>query len=89
MMVPILPPVIISVAMTSVYNVMAVWMPVIVVPRSAATVAIDTFITELSNVIRNWLDASTVSTRPDPATATDSLPELTTAFPGTSRGSLR
>jgi hypothetical protein len=42
----------------------------------------DTFITELSSVIRNWLDASTVSTRPDPATATDSLPGLTTAFLG-------
>jgi hypothetical protein len=30
-----------------------VWMPVNVVPRSAATVAIDTFITELSSVISN------------------------------------
>ena len=53
MMVPSLPPVIINVAITSVYRVIAVWMPVIVVPRSAATVAIDTFITELSSVIRN------------------------------------
>ncbi len=53
MMLPSLPPVIISVAITSVYRVMAVWMPVMVVPRSAATVAIDTFITELSSVIRN------------------------------------
>ena len=41
-------------------------MPVMVVPRSAATVAIDTFITELSSVIRNWLAASTVNTRPAP-----------------------
>ena len=52
-MVPSLPPVIINVAITSVYRVIAVWMPVMVVPRSAATVAIDTFITELSSVIRN------------------------------------
>ena len=32
---------------------MAVWIPVTVVSRSAATVAIETFITELSSVIRN------------------------------------
>ena len=66
MMVPSLPPVIIRVAITSVYSVMALWMPVIVVPRSAATVAIDTFITELSSVIRNWLLANTARTRPAP-----------------------
>src|SRR6187200_1448626 len=36
---------------------MAVWMPVTVVPRSSATVAMDTFITELSSVIRNWPEA--------------------------------
>lgn len=46
--------------MTSVYRVMAVWMPVIVVPRSAATVAIDTFMTELSSVMRNWSPASVI-----------------------------
>src|SRR3954452_8806295 len=40
-------------AITSVYMVIAVWIPVIVVPRSSATVAIDTFITELSSIIRN------------------------------------
>ena len=50
---PTLPPVIISVAMTSVYSVIAVWIPVTVVPRSLATVAIETFMTELSSVIRN------------------------------------
>src|SRR5512135_1388824 len=33
---------------------MAVWTPVTVVPTSLATVAIDTFITALSRVIRNW-----------------------------------
>jgi hypothetical protein len=32
---------------------MAVWMPVTVVPRSLATVAIETFMTELSSVMRN------------------------------------
>jgi len=33
--------------------VIADWIPVIVVPTSSATVAIDTFITVLSRVIRN------------------------------------
>src|SRR6478752_5588475 len=41
--------------------------PVIMVPRSAATVGIDTFITERSSVIRNWLLASTARTSPAPA----------------------
>jgi len=50
---PILPPVIISIAMTSVYSVMAAWIPVTVVWTSLATVAIATFMTELSRVIRN------------------------------------
>ena len=53
MLLPILPPVIINVAMTRVYMVIAVWMPVIGVLRSLATVAMDTFMTELSRVIRN------------------------------------
>ena len=52
-MLPILPPVIISVAITSVYRVMAVCTPVTVVPTSFATCAMETFITELSSVIRN------------------------------------
>src|SRR6476646_3665580 len=69
MIVPSLPPVIIRVAITRVYRVIAVWMPVIVVPRSAATVGMDTFITELSSVIRNWLAASTARTRPAPERA--------------------
>jgi len=47
--------------------VIAVCIPVMVVPRSAATVGIDTFITELSRVIRNWLLASTARTSPAPA----------------------
>ena len=44
----------------------AVWIPVTVESTSLATVAIDTFITELSSVIRNWPAASVNSTIPDP-----------------------
>jgi hypothetical protein len=33
---------------------MALWIPVTVVWRSWATVAIETFMTELSRAIRNW-----------------------------------
>src|SRR5215204_2594489 len=55
---PTLAPVIISAAITSVYAVIAPWIPVTVVPTSLATVAIDTFMTELSSVIRNCPDAS-------------------------------
>jgi hypothetical protein len=50
---PTLAPVIISAAMTSVYAVIAPWIPVTVVPTSFATVAIETFMTELSSVIKN------------------------------------
>src|SRR3954470_12387116 len=45
-------------AITSVYIVIAVWIPVTVVPTSFATVAIDTFMTELSSVMTNWPEAS-------------------------------
>src|SRR5215207_8781990 len=62
---PTLAPVIISAAITSVYAVIAVWIPVTVVPTSLATVAIDTFITELSSVMRNCADASVMSTVPE------------------------
>src|SRR6478735_393179 len=48
---------------------MAVWMPVIVVSRSLATVAIDTFMTELSRVMRNWAVANVMSTAPAAAVA--------------------
>src|SRR5215204_3873938 len=41
-------------------------MPVTVVPTSLATVAIDTFMTELSSVIRNWPVASVRSTTEAP-----------------------
>ena len=42
----------------------AVCTPVTVVPMSLATWAMDTFITELSRVIRNWPDARVSSTIP-------------------------
>ncbi|HEY9333710.1 MAG TPA: hypothetical protein VIQ79_04815 [Kribbella sp.] len=45
---------------------MAVWIPVTVVPRSEATVAIETFITELSSAIRNWPDARVIRTVREP-----------------------
>ena len=59
---PILPPVIMNAAITNVYSVIAVWMPVTVVPTSLATVAIDTFITDVSSVMRNCAEASVRST---------------------------
>ena len=64
MIEPILPPVTMHIAMTSVYSVIAVWIPVTVVPTSSATVAIDTFITELSRVIRNCAEARVTRTAP-------------------------
>ena len=63
-MEPTLPPGIINIAITSVYSVMAVWMPVIVVPTSLATVAMATFITEVSRVMTNWPAPSVSSTKP-------------------------
>ena len=48
---------------------MALWIPVIVVPRSSATVAIETFITELSSAIRNCPAHSASSTAVAPAAA--------------------
>src|SRR5262245_19687559 len=59
--------------MTSVYMVMAVWMPTTVVLTSCATVAMETFMTELSSVIRNWADASVMSTVVD-TSAVSSVP---------------
>jgi hypothetical protein len=61
--------VIISDAITSVYIVIAVWMPATVVPTSLATVAIDTFITELSSVMRNCADANVSRIVPDASAA--------------------
>src|SRR4051794_11727905 len=48
---------------------MAVWMPVMSVPTSSATVAMATFITEVSSVIRNWPAASVARTSDAPARA--------------------
>src|SRR3954470_7468951 len=71
MIAPTFAPVIISDAITSVYAVIAPWMPVTVVPTSFATVAIETFITELSRVIRNCPLASVNSTSVAPPARAD------------------
>ena len=73
---PIFPPVIISDAITSVYIVIAVWMPVTVVPRSLATVAIDTFITDESRIITNCAAASVTRTAFAAAPAAPSAPAV-------------
>ena len=58
----------------------AAWIPVTVVPTSLATVAIDTFMTELSSVIKNCADASVSSTPPAaPAAAPSARPGATPA----------
>src|SRR5262249_42469605 len=67
---PILPPVIMSAAITSAYRVIAVWTPVTVVFMSLATVAIATFITDVSSVIRNCAAQSVTRTSVAPAIAT-------------------
>ena len=61
---PTFPPVIMSDAITSVYSVIAVWMPVTVVPRSLATVAIAVFMTVVSRAMTNWPAASVRRTSP-------------------------
>src|SRR4029453_6784601 len=66
MIEPTFPPVTMNIAIASVYRVMAVWMPVTVVPTSLATVAMDTFMTELSRVIRNCPAAKVPRTSPVP-----------------------
>ena len=68
---PTLAPVIISAAITSVYAVIAPWIPDTVVPTSFATVAIETFITELSSVIRNWPAARVSKTTVAPPARVD------------------
>ena len=62
---PSFPPVIISDAITSMYIVIATWIPDTVVSRSSATAAMETFMTELSSAIRNWPDARVTRTTPD------------------------
>jgi hypothetical protein len=68
--------------------VIAVWIPVTVVPTSFATLAMATFITDMSNVIRNCPDASVTRTRPTPA-AEALEPSLATAADLTDRGEPR
>jgi hypothetical protein len=75
---PIFPPVTISIAITSVYRTIAVWIPVTVVPRSSATVAIETFITELSSAIRNCPAHSATSTAVAPIAAGASRSSIVT-----------
>jgi hypothetical protein len=58
---------------------MAAWMPVTVVPTSTATAAIDTFITDVSRVMRSWADASVSSTIP--AAAPTRVPVSATSPP--------
>ena len=53
MISPTLPPVIMKDAITSVYSVIASWIPVTSVPTSLATVAIAVFITVMSRAITN------------------------------------
>src|SRR5947207_3903598 len=64
---------------------MAVWMPVTVVPTSLATVAIDTFITDVSSVMRNWADAS-VSRISPPAVVAAPVPGRSAAVSARRRG---
>src|ERR687898_2045082 len=69
-------------------------MPVTVVPTSFATVAIETFITELSSVIRNWPAARVRRTSVAPAARADdadsavSIRRVSTRRPGRAAGSL-
>src|SRR5215469_5030674 len=83
MRAPIFPPVIIKAAITSAYSVIAVCTPVTVVLVSLATVAIATFITDVSSVIRNCAAQSVTRTKVAPAIAT-----FLTADPSIRRASL-
>ena len=58
-------------------------MPVTVVLGSVATWWIDTFMTELSNVIRNWAAARTNRTNPLPAATCPAWSAAATGRPGT------
>src|SRR5690242_14621194 len=51
-------------------------MPVMLVPRSSATVAIETFITELSSIIRNCPAHSVSRMSPAPTLALRSIPRI-------------
>src|SRR4029450_7542197 len=66
---------------------MAAWMPVTVVPTSLATVAMDTFMTELSRVIRNCPAARVSRTSPVPLAGASGTRVLTmAAWPRASAG---
>ena len=71
---------IISDAITSVYSVIAVWIPVTVVPTSFATVAIAVFMTVVSSAITNCPAASVIK-------AIFAAPTLFAAAPAPSDGS--
>ena len=71
MISPTLPPVIINDAITSVYRVIASWIPVTSVPTSLATVAIAVFITVISSAITNCADANVSRTRPEALAAAE------------------
>ena len=71
MISPTLPPVIMKDAITSVYSVIASWIPVTSVPTSLATVAIAVFITVMSRAITNCADANVSSTRPEALAAAE------------------
>ena len=71
MISPTLPPVIIKDAITSVYSVIAVWIPVTSVPTSLATVAIAVFITVISSAMTNCAAANVSSTTPEALAATE------------------
>ena len=58
-------------AITSVYSVIASWIPVTSVPTSLATVAIAVFITVMSRAITNCADANVSSTRPEALAAAE------------------
>ena len=62
MMSPILPPIIISAAIVSVYVAIASCIFVTVVSRSSITFWIDTFMTVLSSTMMNWAEASAITT---------------------------
>ena len=67
----------IQAAITLYTLVMAIWMPDTVVPTSLATVAMDTFMTELSRVIRNCPAARVSRTSPVPLAGASGVRVLT------------
>ena len=60
---PILPPVSMKAAITRVYRVIAPWIAVTSVWKSCTSWLMDTFITEVSSTMRNWVAPRTMSAR--------------------------